>query len=102
MRAIYAAAFGAFFIGCAPVHAEEAAAAKTPRAIELKLPASIDECLRTLESALEYAVEADLLDDQIDEAETHLEKLETACHDGRFAEALEEAKAVEKIVAMNK
>lgn len=80
----------------------EATADQAPRALELKVPANVDECLRTLEAVLEHAVEADLLDDQIDEAETHLEKLETACHDGRFDEAFAEAQAVQKIVSTNK
>lgn len=101
MRALCVFA-GVVLLCCAPARAEESAGERPSRTLELKLPANVDECLRTLETVLEYAVEADLLDDQIEEAETHLEKLETACHDGRFDEALAEAKAVEKIVATNK
>jgi len=101
MRAYFAAAC-AVLTFCAPGYAGEASADQVPRALELKVPANVDECLRTLEAVLEHAVEADLLDDQIDEAETHLEKLETACHDGRFDEAFAEAQAVQKIVSTNK
>lgn len=101
MRAHLAVA-SILLIAIAPGYAEEAATQKPPGVIELKLPANVDECLRTLEAVLESAVEADLLDDQIDEAEGHLEKLETACHDGRFSEALAKAQAVQKIVSTNK
>lgn len=82
--------------------AEDAPTLKAAKPLELALPGNTDDCLRTLEVVLEHALDADLLDDQIDEAEQHLEKLEIACHDGRFPEALEEAKAIQKIVAMNK
>ena len=102
MRAHFAAV-GLLLLFCMPLSAEETAREEArPRSLELQTPTSLDECLRTLEIVLEHAVEADLLDDQIDEAESHLEKLETACHEGRFDEALTEARAVVKIVATNK
>ncbi len=86
----------------APLAAQEAPAEKPLKPLSLSLPASTAECLKTLEVVVEHALDADLLDDQIDEAEVHLEKFEEACNDSRFADALAEAKAVEKLVKMNK
>lgn len=105
MRATLIAAAFTCLLAAAPALAEqskEAATDKPAKALALSLPASTDECLKQLEAVLEQALDADMLDDQVDEAEEHLEKLEAACHDGRFAEALSEAKAVEKLISMNK
>lgn len=103
MRAPLFAAVACLLFALPCIAADEAAPEKAvAKPLALSLPADADDCLKTLEAVLEHALDADLLDDQIDETETHLEKLETACHDGRFPEALEEAKAIEKIVAMNK
>lgn len=85
-----------------PAAAEEPKIVKEATPLVLTLPADTNSCLATMEAVLQRALETDLLDDQIDEAETHLDKLEAACHDGKFPEALERAKAVEKILATNK
>ena len=65
-------------------------------------PADVDDCLAFVETVLVYAVDADLLDDQIEEAETELEKMEAACYSKRFDDALEFAKAIVTIVSSNK
>ncbi len=65
-------------------------------------PGSKDECLQALELTLARALEVELLDDQIDEAELHLERFEAACLEGKFEEALTEAVAIEKILVTNK
>ena len=101
MRAILPAVVVALALSV-PAIAEESPGKDAPKTVQLVLPATTDDCIRTLESSLERALEADLLDDQIDEAEGIFEKLETACIDGRFDEALEQAKAIERLVAMNK
>jgi hypothetical protein len=85
-----------------PVSAEETPAAPPPQYIALALPVSTADCLEKLEAVLQRAVEVDLLDDQIDEAELHLEKFEDACYNERFNEALNEGEAIERIVASNK
>ena len=103
MRAPVFAAVACLLFAVPGIAAEEAVPEKAAaKPLALALPANTDDCLKTLEAVLEHALDADLLDDQIDETETHLEKLETACHDGLFPEALEQARAIEKIVAMNK
>lgn len=101
MRQLAAACCAALLVSghCA---AEEATQAGAPKPLVLVLPASTDDCLKTLEDVLERALGADLLDDQLDEAEGHFDKLETACIDGRFPDALEQALAIEKLVSMNK
>lgn len=75
---------------------------KAPKGLTLNVPASTLDCLKTLESVLESALDADLLDDQMEEAELELEKLETACHDQKFNEAIQAAKAIEKLILANK
>jgi hypothetical protein len=93
----------ALFAMAAPCLAQDAKQDQPVKpAVVLTPPASTQECLEALATVLQRAVEANLLDDQIDAAETHLEKLEAACVDGRFAEALDEAKAIEKLLATNK
>lgn len=88
--------------GFSAASAESTVEKEAIKPLHLVLPINTDDCLKTLEKVLERTLDADLLDDQIDEAEGRFEKLETACIDGRFAEALEEAVAIEKLVAMNK
>ena len=89
-------------IAALPCAAQDATADKVTKALELALPASTEDCFKTLEAVLQRALDADLLDDQIDQAELHLDKLESACQDGKFSEALEEARALERILATNK
>lgn len=106
MRAIVTAGVACLMLAvpCAAETDKSKEAASTPSAkpLTLKQPTSKDECLQTLEAVFAHALEADLLDDQAEEAELHLERLEVACLDGNFADALIEAKAVERIVATNK
>ena len=106
MRAIVTAGVACLMLAV-PCAAEtdkskDAASAPAAKQLSLKLPTSKDECLQTLEAVFAHALEADLLDDQAEEAELHLERLEAACIDGKFADAMIEAKAIEKIVATNK
>lgn len=101
MRATLLAAVLAVWVWT-PARAETEPPKDAPRPLQLALPANTDECIRTLEKVLAHALDADLLDDQIDEAEGIFEKLETACIDGRFGDALEQAIAIERLVAMNK
>lgn len=96
------AACCAVFLTLTPCAAEEAPQTQLDKPLVLVLPANTDDCLKTLEAVLERALSADLLEDQLDEAEGKFDKLETACIDGRFPEALEHAQAIEKLVAMNK
>jgi len=99
---LHLAAFCAAFLMSFPSLAEEAKPAETVKPLVLALPVSTDDCLKTLEAVLDHALAADLLDDQLDEAEGSFDKLETACIEGRFSDALEQAQAIEKLVAMNK
>lgn len=101
MRPLIAACCAAFLTATACA-AEETTQAPIAKPLVLVLPASTDDCLKTLEAVLDHALSADLLDDQLDEAEGRFEQLETACIDGRFPEALEHAQAIEKLVSMNK
>lgn len=84
--------------------AEEAASegSKPPEPLKLEEPASVDVCLGMLEKVIEHALGADLLDDQIDKSELELERMESACYDKRFPEALDAAKMIVAIVATNK
>lgn len=101
MRQLVAACCAAF-MALTPCAAQEATQASINKPLVLALPVNTDDCLKTLEAVLEHALSADLLDDQLDEAEGRFDKLETACIDGRFPEALEQAQAIEKLVSMNK
>lgn len=101
MRQIVAACCAAFLMAV-PCTAEEARQTVAGKPLALTLPANSDECLKTLEAVLEHALAADLLDDQLNEAEGRFERLETACIEGRFSEALEHAQAIDKLVSMNK
>ena len=74
----------------------------TPKTIALHLPATVDGCLEFVEKVLEHALEADLLDDQIEQSEAELEEMENACHEKRFSDALQSAKTIADIVATNK
>lgn len=65
-------------------------------------PASTDDCLELLTAVVEFALDADMLDDQVDKAEEQLEEMETACHDRRFGDAVTAAKAVAQLIAANK
>ena len=87
-----------------PVHAEQELAVTTrPLAPpHLEEPANVDSCLSLLERVIEHALAADMLDDQIEKSEAELERMETACYDKRFIEALDAAKTVALIVAANK
>lgn len=85
-----------------PLSAQQAGPAKERIPLVLTQPVTIDDCLTTLETVLQRALEADLLDDRIDEAESHLDRFEAACHAGQFSDALAQAKAVEKLLATNK
>ncbi len=96
------AAFCAALSMSLPGMAEEAKPAETFKPLVLALPVSTDDCLKTLEAVLDHALAADLLDDQLDEAEGRFDTLETACIEGRFPEALEQAQAIDKLVSMNK
>lgn len=99
---VLVAAGVALMLGASQAGATGADAPQPPKPLALSLPTSLEQCLTTLTLVLDHAEAADLLDDQIDEAEEHLAKLETACHDSRFEDALAEARAIEKLVAMNK
>lgn len=101
MRQLIAACCAAL-LALTPCAAQEATPASINKPLVLVLPVNTDDCLKTLEAVLEHALSADLLDDQLDEAEGRFDKLETACIDGRFPEALEQAQAIEKLVSMNK
>ncbi len=96
------AACGAALLMSVPCTAEEAKQAGIAKPLVLTLPASSGDCLKTLEAVLDHALAADLLDDQLGEAEGRFEKLETACIEGRFPDALEHAQAIVKLVSMNK
>lgn len=103
MRGISIAGLAFLLAAATSLAAEPEAPAEKPEpALVLEQPTSTDECLSTMDKVLERALHADLLDDQIEEAETELAKMEDHCLDQRFAEALEAAKAVAKILASNK
>ena len=101
MRPLVAACCAGFLTATACT-AEEAPQTQITKPLALVLPINTDDCLKTLEAVLEHALSADLLDDQLDEAEGRFEQLETACIDGRFPEALEHAQAIAKLLSMNK
>jgi hypothetical protein len=84
----------------APSPAPPPAAAANPQ--PLQLASTKEECLQTLELVLTRALEADLLDDQVEEAEKQLERFEVACIEGEFTVALTAARAIEKLVGTNK
>lgn len=75
---------------------------KSPEPLVLALPATTEACLEMMEAVIDRATEADMLDDQVDKAEAELDMMEAHCHEKRFAEALESAKAVMTLVAANK
>ena len=82
--------------------AAEAEKAKPVEPLVLVQPDSTEACLTTLEAVVERAEEADMLDDQVDEAEAELERMDAHCHEKRFSEALTSAKAVMALVVANK
>ena len=65
-------------------------------------PASIDACLKQLQTLVEEAHAVDLLDDQIEQAETHVARMEKHCLASEFAEAMTAADEVRTILASNK
>ena len=75
---------------------------KVPEPIVLTLATSTEECLKTLEAIVERAEDADMLDDQVDEAEAELERMDSHCNEQRFDDALQSAKAVMALVDANK
>jgi hypothetical protein len=75
---------------------------RRPQPTALVLPATTDDCLQVMEVVLERTLAADLLDEQIEQAEVELARMEDNCLDQRFAEAVEAAREVERIVASNK
>ena len=87
-----------------PIRAEQAGsgAQKTLPPLDLIEPKTTEACLELLESVLEHAEAADLLDDQIDKSEAELERMDIACHDKRFADALDAAKIVAAMISTNK
>ncbi len=87
-----------------PAFAQEAAAVpvKPVEALQFQQPDSVDGCLGLLEKVIEHALGADMLDDQIDKSEAELERMESACYDKRFSEAVDAAKVVVNLVAANK
>ncbi len=99
LPALIAAVMVAFAAG--PVAAEPEKA-KPAEQLVLVQPDSTEACLTTLEAIIDRAEEADMLDDQVDEAEAELERMDGHCHEKRFAEALISAKAVMALVAANK
>jgi hypothetical protein len=88
----------------APLRAEPepGETAKLTQPLQFEEPATVDNCLNLLERIIEHALGADMLDDQIDKSEAELERMETACYEKRFPEALDAAKAIAGIVASNK
>ncbi len=82
--------------------AAEAEKAKPAEPLVLVQPDSTEACLTTLEAVVERAEAADMLDDQVDEAEAELERMDGHCHEKRFAEALTSAKIVMALVTANK
>ena len=101
MRVSLIAGF-ACVLAAVPCAAQDQPAERAAKPLSLVLPTNTKDCLATLEEIVQRAIEIDLLDDQVDETEAHLEKLEAACHDGNFAEALAEAKAIERILTMSR
>lgn len=101
MRAIIVSMAAAIGV-CSPTAAQEKPDEKMPHPHVLTEPANTEACLKTMEVVLQRALDADLVDEQATVAEEHLDKLETACLAGRFTDALDEAKAIEKILAVSK
>lgn len=99
LPALAAAAMLAFAVPPAVAEAEKS---KPAEPLELVQPDSTEACLQTLQAVIDRAEEADMLDDQADEAEAELERMDGHCHEKRFAEALTSAKAVLVLVAANK
>ena len=77
----------------------------TPMVIKplvIELPSTVEGCLALFEAVLQHSLDADLLDDQVDEAEVELENMEGACLEKRFPNALSAAKVIAGILATNK
>jgi hypothetical protein len=68
----------------------------------LSKPSTTAMRLDMLDAVVKQAEEYDLLDDQEEEVEALLEKMDDACHDERFDDALEHGRAVHRILATNK
>lgn len=70
--------------------------------VVLTEPSTVEGCLKNLELLVESAHALDLLDDQIDQAEAELAKMEQHCLEKQFEAAMTAARAVQQIVATNK
>ncbi len=87
-----------------PADPEPGTKAESPTAkpLVMELPSTVEECLALFEAVLEHTLDADLLDDQVDEAEAELENMEGACLEKRFPDAIGAAQVVAGILATNK
>ena len=79
-----------------------AALTATAAAVAQPLPATVEDCLKPLQALVEEAHAVDLLDDQINEAEGLIARMERHCLAAEFSEAQDSAADVRSILATNK
>lgn len=63
---------------------------------------SLDECLQRMETLIGETEAAQLLDDQVDEAEVLFGQMERSCYDSQFPEAAAAVDALQRILSSNK
>lgn len=78
------------------------AALSDPALAQTAAPTSVEECLRQLQALVAEAHAIDLLDDQIDQAEAAIARMERHCLASEFTQAMAAADDVHKILATNK